>query len=126
MNIETTGNATDFGNLSAGRYGAGGVSSTTRAVFINGNTGSASNVMDFVTIATRGNAIDFGDMTKSLSNPQMASDCIRGVRMGGQGSSIDGEMAYINIASRGDAVKFGDMTFTHLEGAGCSNAHGGL
>ena len=32
-----------------------------RGVFYGGNTGSVSNVVDFITIATLGNALDFGD-----------------------------------------------------------------
>ena len=33
---------------------------------------------------------------------------------------------YINIQSQGNSIRFGDLLSTHREGAGCSNAHGGL
>ena len=38
-------------------------SSIGYGLFGGGNTGSASNVIDYVTIASTGNATDFGDLT---------------------------------------------------------------
>ena len=63
ITIATTGNATDFGDLTIARYSLGACSSSTRGVFGGGNTGSTSNVIDYVTIASAGNATDFGDLT---------------------------------------------------------------
>ena len=63
ITIATTGNATDFGDLTVARYASGGVNSSTRGVFGGGDAGAASNVMDYITIATTGNATDFGDLT---------------------------------------------------------------
>ena len=37
VNIASTGNAVDFGNLSASRFGAGGIGSSTRGLFGGGN-----------------------------------------------------------------------------------------
>jgi len=36
---------------------------SSRGIFSGGDTGSAINVIDFVTLASAGNASDFGDMT---------------------------------------------------------------
>ena len=127
ITTSTLGNAEDFGDLTEARSGAGGVSSSTRAVAVNGYPAPAAvNTMDFVTIATLGNATDFGDQTKSTTLAHHASDSIRGVRMGGIGGDVNAEMAYINIATQGDAVKFGDLQAWAFEGTGCSNGHGGL
>ena len=127
ITTSTLGDAADFGDLTQARQGIGGVSSSTRAVAVNGYPAPAAvNTMDFVTIATLGNATDFGDMTKSTNLAHMASDSVRGVRMGGIGGDVNAEMAYINIATRGDAVKFGDLQAWAFEGTGCSNGHGGL
>ena len=127
ITTSTLGNASDFGDLTQARQGAGGVSSSTRAVAVNGYPAPANvNTMDFVTIATKGNATDFGDQTKSTTLAHHASDSIRGVRMGGIGGDVNAEMAYINIATQGDAVKFGDLQAWAFEGTGCSNGHGGL
>ena len=66
VTIATTGSATDFGDLTLGRYTGEGVSNGTRGVFCGGATGPAApnavNNIDYITIATTGNAADFGDM----------------------------------------------------------------
>jgi len=60
----TTGNATDFGDLTAGNnYGFAACSSGVRGVFAGGYTSGYTNVIDYVTIDTTGNAADFGDLT---------------------------------------------------------------
>lgn len=68
ITIASTGNATDFGDLTVARRYTGACSSSTRGVWAGGPTGSsgstASNIIDYVTIATTGNATDFGDMTQ--------------------------------------------------------------
>ena len=63
IDITTTGNATDFGDLTAIRDDVGAVSSTTRGVIMGGGvTGGSSNVIDYITIATTGNATTFGTL----------------------------------------------------------------
>ena len=72
ITIATTGNATDFGDLTVGRHAPAGVESDTRGVIGGGATGSGtgnySNVMDYITIATTGNATDFGDLTVATNH----------------------------------------------------------
>ena len=63
ITIASTGNATDFGDLFTGRYGAASCSNLNRAVFLGGRTPSYINTMDTVLIASTGNASDFGDIT---------------------------------------------------------------
>ena len=65
VTIATTGNATDFGDLTASRYNGGALSNSTRGCFVGGVTypgATRQNIIDFVNIATTGNAKDFGDM----------------------------------------------------------------
>ena len=45
--------------------------------------------------------------------------------MGG-GNGNTNVIDYVLIATQGDAVDFGDLITGQGEGAGCSNAHGGL
>ena len=62
ITIASTGNATDFGDLSQTRSpGPNGISNKTRATFNGGITPSKVNTIDFVTISSTGNAADFGD-----------------------------------------------------------------
>ena len=60
VNIDTTGNAIDFGNRLEAARQAGGTASRSRGVAV-GRAPSASNVIEFVTIASQGNAQDFGE-----------------------------------------------------------------
>ena len=67
VTIATTGNATDFGDLTQARDYLAGCSGNGRGVFAGG-VGTAGgydlvNTIDYVTINTTGNAIDFGDLT---------------------------------------------------------------
>ena len=131
ITIPTTGNAQDFGDLLNGLIETKGASSSTRAVMMAERSPAPSythkNTIQFVTIATLGNAQDFGDLTSSeaYGNSASASDCVRAVRMGG-GNGNANTIDYILIATQGDAVDFGDLITGQGEGAGCSNAHGGL
>ena len=55
--IETTGDATDFGDLSGNRYLLAGVGSSTRAVFGNHylrSSGSTSNIIEYFTFSAKG------------------------------------------------------------------------
>ena len=61
ITIASTGNATDFGDLTQARSDFGGASTKTRGTFICGRTPSIQNTIDYVTIASTGNATDFGD-----------------------------------------------------------------
>jgi hypothetical protein len=63
ITISTTGNAADFGDLSATKYVLGSASSPTRGVFGGGGNPSIVNTMEFIAIASTGNASDFGDLT---------------------------------------------------------------
>ena len=59
----STGNASDFGNLTATRSYTRCCSSKTRLLTAGGYGPSASNIIDFVTIASAGDASDFGDLS---------------------------------------------------------------
>tara|TARA_R110000751_G_scaffold304840_2_gene420619 strand:- start:112 stop:1167 length:1056 start_codon:yes stop_codon:yes gene_type:complete len=65
ITIASAGNATDFGNLSAGRSSFFCGSNTTRGVTMGGRSASSGNqdAMDYYTIASAGNATDFGNLT---------------------------------------------------------------
>ena len=90
----STGNFADFGDLTTGRRGNGGVSNQTRFVIGGGYDGSNyTNIIDFVTIASTGNAVDFGNLTKAVSFCGSASSPIRGFFLGGQAPSDVSDIA---------------------------------
>ena len=64
ITIASTGNATDFGDLTAALQGPMGTSNKTRAVYGGGDVGGSNrNQIDYITIASTGNGQDFGDLT---------------------------------------------------------------
>ena len=67
--IATTGNASDFGDLTVSSGGISGTGNETKAVFMGGQvsgTDAPTNVIGIVTIQTTGNASDHGDLTQAL------------------------------------------------------------
>ena len=59
VTIASAGNATDFGDLTAGFTNGGGRSSSTRGIRAGNGTPAAVNVIEFITIATTGNTTKF-------------------------------------------------------------------
>ena len=125
VTIASTGNATDFGDLTVARYGLAGCSSTTRGLFAGGYS-PTSNVIDYVTIASTGNATDFGDLTVARYYLAGCSSSTRGLFGGGNTGSYSNVIDYVTIASTGNATDFGNLTVSRSSLASCSNSHGGL
>jgi len=112
VTIASTGNAQDFGDLTAVRNSLGAGQSPTRAVFGGGYGGSDSNTIDYVTIASTGNASNFGALTSARRSTAGCSNSTRAVFFGGENSSntyID-IIDYVTIASTGNATDFGDLS----------------
>ena len=69
IEIATTGNATDFGDLlTAGWLHASCASPITALALGGNNSSSRINTIQGVTIATTGNSTDFGDLTVAVQN----------------------------------------------------------
>ena len=114
ITIDSTGDAIDFGNLTSGRAGILGFSSSTRGVGAGGrlnNPTTSSNLIDYVEIATTGNAADFGDLVNAGGLGYSASNSVRGIIVPGYGSSSQiNTIEYVTIATLGNAADFGDTT----------------
>ena len=64
----TTGNATDFGDLTTARSNPAPLSNSIRGVFATGYASPTMvDVIDYITIASTGNAADFGDVQTATS-----------------------------------------------------------
>jgi len=128
ITIASTGNATDFGDLSSATVGAGGSSNVTRAVIVGGDTSLTpySNVMSYITIASTGNSTDFGDLTVARRYCAASADSTRLLIGGGDNGPNSNVIDYITIASTGNATDFGDLTTDRKGLSAASNAHGGL
>ena len=113
--ISSTGNATDFGNLSAARYGVEGVSNVSRGLFAGGVTPTAFfNTMEYITVGSTGEATDFGDLTTTLNGPAGASNGYRALFAGGQDTQGSSQVVdisnYAEIATTGNAIEYGSLT----------------
>ena len=126
----STGNATDFGDLTAGRNVPQGVSNGTRCCFAGGYTNNQgvghanwTTAIDYVTIATTGNATSFGNLTGLAYNlgGTGGSDSTRGLFMGGI-ETTNKQIDYITFATTGNAADFGDLIYTVDRNSACSDA----
>ena len=126
ITITSTGNTTDFGDLTASTYGPAAFSSSTRGIFGAGANSDldALNIIEFVTIANTGNGTDFGDLSVSRWQTTGTSNSTRGLFAGSQAraNTID----YVTIASAGNATDFGDLDQVRSSTAGCSNTSRGI
>jgi hypothetical protein len=131
IQIQTLGNALDFGDLQNLTIRPGCVSSPTRGIFVGGLTPSTNlNSISFVNISSTGNAVDFGG-TNIFSGSYIAggvSNGVRGIIAGGEsaGSGKRKDIAYLTIASTGNAIYFGDLTIAKSHLSGCSSATRGV
>ena len=130
LTIQTTGNATDFGDLTYSQYGGAGMNDGTRGVSASGM--STNNVcvqhMCYVTMDTTGNATDFGDKITPVYDTCGCSDQTRGIMFGGYTYNASGfsngkinSMEYITIQTTGNATDFGDLSTTWNGSGACSN-----
>jgi len=130
VTIATTGNATNFGNLTQGRRQLGATSSSTRGIFVGGiiNSTDETNVMDYVTIASTGNATSFGILTNRLSYISGCASSTRGLFAGGldfNGNFVN-TIQYVTIATTGNAASFGSLTSTCYGTYSCSSQTRGV
>ncbi len=122
ITIASTGNATDFGDLTVARrnLGGSGCSNGTRGVFGGGTQSGDNDTIDYITIANTGNATDFGNLSVARTiGPAGASNSTRGLWGGGIGGTdvID----YITIANTGNATDFGNLSVARWGAGVCSN-----
>ena len=115
INIQSLGNATDFGNLSAARDRPSGLGNSTRGIFVAGR-GPASpyylNTIEYISISSQGNTEDFGDLLYSAWETRGGNNDTRGIVSGGYSPHANkNSINYITIATLGSATDFGDMTY---------------
>jgi hypothetical protein len=132
VTISSTGNATDFGDLTTNVFQSGACSSGTRAIRGGGQTtgssDSAVNTMDYVTISSTGNATDFGDLLTQTRYGVACSSSTRGIFWGGRdvAGTKTNTIQYVTIASTGNATDFGDMLGTEYDGGALASPTRGV
>ena len=132
IEIATTGNATDFGDLTTGRRGTGGCcASSTRSVMIGGRDSPINEcVIDYVTFSSSGGASTFGELANGVSNSGQCSDGTRGIcyagARGNPSPATSTQISFITLASTGDASDFGTATSALMTPGGAASPTRGL
>ena len=118
VTIASTGNATDFGDLTQQRRENSACSNGTRGVWGGGreNDGSTSDTLDYITIANTGNATNFGNLAIAMKTASATSNGTRGIYW------VDTTINYITIANTGNASDFGDLTLGRNSSAAAAGA----
>ena len=124
VTIATLGNGTDWGDLSYGNAYRGGLASSTRGVFVNGQNDQTT---DYVTISSQGGASDFGEITSEYMGGATLSNDILGYRCGGSDGGVQiSTIVGMRIAQTGSFYDFGDMTTTGTYMSGLSSPTRGI
>ena len=133
VTIASTGNAADFGDLTAvmDSSASGGASSSTRGVQGGGRRSGNSDVIEYITIASTGNAADFGNLVGAQAEPgcAAASNKTRINYFGGTDSPSENAinvMQYITVATTGNTTDFGDLGAVIKGNGALGNNHGGV
>ena len=135
--IATTGNSTDFGDLSTYSFLNAACGDSTRGVCALGDTRANStsgdfvyvNNLEYITTASAGNATDFGDTTLVRGQFAACSDATRGLFTGGYGTFSGNRtdtIDYITIQTTGNATDFGDLSQNNIRPGVCANSTRGI
>ena len=132
LTITSTGNTSDFGDLTGKHRGMQACSNSTseRGIMAGGPRGTydgqpspgdpVSNVIEYITINSTGNATDFGDLTETWAAMAGVSSGTgdRGVFGGGASNSNNptNQMEYVTISSTGNSTDFGDLSVARKYG----------
>jgi hypothetical protein len=124
VDIQTAGNATDFGDITSSRYQAMAFGNATKGLVAGGRNSSYAGInnIEQVTIATTANATDFGDLTQTQRGGGGWSNGTRGGVCGGLGGTASNVISYVTIASAGNATDHGDLNYAPYESDAINDA----
>jgi hypothetical protein len=125
VTIASTGNAVDFGDLTATMIQPMPMQSPTRVVLAGGynpSPGAYITTSEFFNFSTLGNSAKFGDMSGSYYAGQGASNATRGIIRIGAPAPAVGTLLTLQMATLGEDQDFGDSTFGFSHGDGNSSS----
>ena len=112
IQIMSTGNAIDFGDMTVTVYGGGGCGSETRANFFGGRLAPGSSGftdrIDSVTIASSGGGVDYGDLVGTTVHTAGCSSSTRGFKVGAY--NLNNDIEFWEIETGGQAIDFSHLT----------------
>ena len=113
IEIATTGNATDFGDLVETATNIGGAGNAIRGIFFAGETPSLVNTIQFVIMSSQGGSNDFGGTLSfgKIGHNGAVANSTRAVTAGAYTDpGYSSQIEFVTIMSTGDANDFGDLT----------------
>ncbi len=112
IEISTTGNALDFGDLTSILRNIATCASPTRGTFAGGQSPGNTNIICYTTISSQGGASDFGDLSAAMTNNNdgVLSDNTRGIILMGSPADVQGSLEFITIPTTGNASEFGELS----------------
>ena len=126
VTFASTGNASDFGDLTITSHHGTGLSNATRGIITamenSSWTNNNSNRIDFITIATAGDATEYGDLASTTRGGLMSGgNATRGIVAGGGSPTYLATQTlidFVTIDSLGNTSSFGDLsTASSLNGS---------
>ena len=128
VEIATTGNALDFGDLTSILRNIATCASSTRGTFAGGQAPSDTNIICYTTISSKGGASDFGDLTttNTNSNDGVLSDNTRGIILFGSPAGVQGTLEFITISTTGDSSDFGELSLKRRHTASMASPTRGI
>ena len=128
VEIATTGNGSDFGNLANNLGNCKGCASSTRGLIMGGGTPNYQSGIQGVTISSLGGVFDFGDLSQAKRDNQCVSNNVRGISAGGYvDPGVDiANIEFVTIASAGGGSNFGGLNVKRSMGGGSGDATRGI
>jgi hypothetical protein len=129
INIQSLGNAQDFGDMQQTAISPTGCSSEIRGIFAGGYAPASGLLIDYVTMASAGDALDFGDLSDARRFAAGTSSSTRGVFMGGRDNPANNAMDvidYIEIGTLGNALDFGNLATADMRGSAAGDRTRGI
>jgi hypothetical protein len=115
--FSSDGDASDVGNLTAGRApDNSGASSPTDGHTVGGYNGGSSNVIDEFSFSSDGNSTDVGDLVSAVRHGFCSSSTSYGYFSGGYPST--NVIQRWSFSSNGNSVDWADLTQARLQGSG--------
>ena len=134
FNVDSAGNASDFGDMNDERTEGMACASRVRAFavggFLGGQPTNYTNTLDMVTIASQGNATNFADAQRQTGQAASVASSTRAVTGGGVYSGSNGStnniIDFFTMSSQADGLDFGDLSITSRGVSGCSSPTRGI
>ena len=111
IEVATTGDATDFGDLVSDIFAASSCSSRVAAFRMGGGTPSPRNDIGKSIFASKGDEVDTGgDLSQNLVYSKGLSDSTRGLVVGGYVPDTGiNSIEFFTMSSNGNTIDFGDV-----------------